>query len=54
MYIISKKSTVILKLIDNLIVSPGTSTVYGKLRLTAELGSFWIEAAIVCYQRQND
>jgi hypothetical protein len=39
-----------LKLIDNLIVSPDTSTVYGPAvltDLTANLGSFWIEAAII-------
>ena len=35
-------------MIDNLIVSPDTSTVYGQLLpdLTAESGSFWFEAAI--------
>jgi hypothetical protein len=43
-----KKSICNLKLIDNLIVLPDTSTVYGELCWLTELGSFWIEAAIHC------
>jgi hypothetical protein len=45
MYTACKKSTANLKLTDNLIVSP----VYGRvvlIDLTAESGSFWIDAAI--------
>jgi hypothetical protein len=45
-----QKSTVSLKLIDNLIISPNTSTLWRALLtdLTMELGCFWNEAAIDC------
>jgi hypothetical protein len=43
-----KISSATLKLTDNLIVSPDTSTVYVELLTdwTAESGSFWFEAAM--------
>jgi len=45
-----QKSTVSPKLIDNLIISPDTSTLWRALLtdLIIESGSFWNEAAIVC------
>jgi hypothetical protein len=51
MYTTRRKSTANLKLTDNLIVSPDTSTLYKRAvltDLTAESGSFWIDAAIDC------
>ena len=49
-------STVSLKLIDNLIVSPDTSTLWWAVQtdLTAESGSFGIEAAINCLRAISD
>jgi hypothetical protein len=48
MHVTCKKSTANLKLIDNLIVSPDESTVYGELltNWTTESGIFWFEAAM--------
>jgi hypothetical protein len=46
MYITCTKSTANFKLIDQLIVSPNTSTMATYANWTTETGSFWIEAAI--------
>jgi len=56
MYVTCKKSTAKLKLIENLIVSPDTPTVWRALLndLTKESGSFWIEAAIDCLLDINE
>jgi hypothetical protein len=57
MYITSKISISNLKLIDNLIVSPDTSTVYGEQALTdltTESESFWIEAANDCLRATSN
>jgi hypothetical protein len=50
MYVTCKKSTTNLQLIDNLIVSPDTSTLSlaSYADLNAVSGSFWIEEAIDC------
>ena len=58
MYSPCKKATANIKLVDKLMVSPETLTVYGELCLldyriaywTTESGNFWIEAAIDCGQ----
>jgi len=51
-----QKSTVNLKLVDNLIVSPDTLTLWLALLtdLTTEPGSLWIEAAIDCLRAISD
>jgi len=58
MCIACKISTANLRLIDNLIVSPDISKVYGEpcwlTDCTAELGSFWIDAAIDCLRAISD
>jgi len=50
MYRTRTKSTANLKMIENLIIPPDTSTVYGELCWVTWLqsGSFWIEAAVDC------
>ena len=50
MYRTCTKSTANLKMINNLIILPDTSTVYGELCWVTWLqsGSFWIEAAVDC------
>jgi len=56
MYITCKKSTAKLKLIENLIVSPDTPTLWRALLndLTKESGSFWTEEAIDCLRDINE
>jgi len=51
-----KKSTADFKLMDNLIVSPDTSTplMATYADLITESGSFWIEAAIVTVRAVSD
>jgi hypothetical protein len=57
MHFTRTKSTANLKMIDNLIISPDTSTAYGQLCwLTGltESGSFWTEAATYCLRAVSD